>query len=174
MNRMLAGQLCLLLCLLTNCRTPPEPAPATPAPAPTPSASPSVAADGTITLPSGLGYRDLVVGTGAHPTFNQTVVVRYAGWLENGKKVGDNLSEFKPPLDFKLGVDSTVIKGWHLGIGGGQGIEPMRVGGKRKLIIPPGLAYGDRGAGDLIPPNATLTFEVELTGARNAGGLGVR
>lgn len=108
-----------------------------------------------ITTDSGLKYIDLQEGTGATPKTGQTVVVHYTGTLENGKKF-DSSRDRGQPFQFKIGVGE-VIKGWDEGVG------TMKVGGRRELIIPPELGYGERGAGrGLIPPNATLKFDVEL------------
>jgi peptidylprolyl isomerase len=103
---------------------------------------------------SGLKYVDLKEGTGPAAKKGDVVVVHYTGWLKDGKKF-DSSRDRDKPFDFTLGAGA-VIKGWDEGVAG------MRVGGKRKLIIPPELAYGERGAGKVIPPNAELTFEVEL------------
>ncbi|HZS09938.1 MAG TPA: FKBP-type peptidyl-prolyl cis-trans isomerase [Blastocatellia bacterium] len=140
-----------------------------PAPTGSPSASPDAArnsAEGMKTTPSGLQYQDLVVGNGVKPLLGQTVRIIYTGWLKNGTKFDSNVGQ--PPFELKYGMDS-VIKGWNLGIAGSEkeGIPPMRVGGKRKLIIPPELGYGKDGQG-IIPPNATLTFEVEVVGIKKA------
>ena len=110
------------------------------------------------TTPSGLKYVDKVPGTGASPKSGQTVKVHYTGWLENGKKFDSSVDRGQP-FDFIIGVGQ-VIKGWD------EGVSTMKTGGKRKLIIPPQLAYGSRGAGTDIPPNATLIFEVELLGVQ--------
>jgi len=107
---------------------------------------------------SELIIEDLVVGNGDTATAGQSVSVHYTGWLTNGQKF-DSSVDRNDPFEFNLGRGQ-VIPGWD------QGVAGMRVGGKRKLTIPPELAYGSRGAGGVIPPNATLVFEVELLGIR--------
>jgi len=113
-------------------------------------------------LPSGVKYHDEVVGTGAEAKAGQTVSVHYTGWLDNngaqGKKF-DSSRDRGDPFGFKLGGQQ-VIAGWDNGVAG------MKVGGKRTLVIPPDQGYGARGAGGVIPPNATLIFDVELLGVR--------
>ncbi len=107
-----------------------------------------------VTTPSGLKYVDEVVGTGPSPQKGQQVTVHYVGTLENGKKF-DSSKDRNQPFTFIIGV-GRVIKGWD------EGVMTMKVGGKRKLIVPPDLAYGQNGFPPTIPPNATLIFEVEL------------
>jgi peptidylprolyl isomerase len=106
------------------------------------------------TTDSGLQYEDIVEGTGAMPQPGQRVTVHYTGTLEDGTKF-DSSRDRGRPFSFQIGVGQ-VIKGWDEGVG------TMRVGGQRKLVIPPELGYGARGAGGVIPPNATLIFDVEL------------
>ncbi len=105
-----------------------------------------------------LQITDLNQGDGAEATAGREVEVHYTGWLENGTKFDSSLDRGRPFV-FELGA-GRVIKGWD------QGVAGMRVGGKRKLVIPSHMGYGARGAGNLIPPHATLIFEVELLGVR--------
>ncbi len=105
---------------------------------------------------SGLKYEDRVEGQGAVATPGQQVSVHYTGWLTDGSKFDSSLDRDRP-FEFALGR-GTVIRGWDEGVAG------MKVGGKRRLTVPPQLGYGARGAGGVIPPNATLVFEVELLG----------
>jgi FKBP-type peptidyl-prolyl cis-trans isomerase len=107
-----------------------------------------------ITTPSGLQYLEIVAGAGSEAKKGDSVEVHYTGWLKEGKKFDSSLDRGQP-FAFRLG-QGMVIKGWDEGVAG------MKIGGKRKLIIPANLAYGDRGAGSVIPPNSELTFEVEL------------
>ena len=112
----------------------------------------------TMTTASGLQITDSTVGTGATPKSGQTCVMHYTGWLyENGAKGKkfDSSVDRGQPFEFPIG-QRRVIAGWD------EGVASMKVGGKRTLIIPPALGYGARGAGGVIPPNATLIFEVEL------------
>jgi FKBP-type peptidyl-prolyl cis-trans isomerase FkpA len=111
-----------------------------------------------MTMPSGLKYTDIESGTGATAKVGQKAKVHYTGWLKNGQKFDSSLDR-NEPFEFTLGA-GMVIKGWDEGVAG------MKVGGKRKLEIPPALGYGARGAGGVIPPNADLIFEVELLGVR--------
>ena len=116
------------------------------------------AAGTEVTTASGLKYTDVKVGSGTEATAGKTVDVHYTGWLLDGKKF-DSSKDRGQPFDFPLG-GGAVIKGWDEGVAG------MKVGGTRILMIPPDLGYGARGAGGVIPPNATLKFEVELLGVR--------
>ena len=113
-----------------------------------------------ISTGSGLRYVDLIEGTGTSPSTGDTVKVHYTGWLENGTKFDSSVDRGQPFV-FPVG-QGRVIKGWD------EGVATMKAGGKRKLIIPAQLAYGDRGAGQVIPPGATLIFEVELLGINPA------
>jgi FKBP-type peptidyl-prolyl cis-trans isomerase len=107
-----------------------------------------------IVTASGLTIDDIILGTGAEASAGQRVVVHYTGWLTSGEKF-DSSRDRDEPFDFPLG-GRRVIAGWD------EGVQGMKVGGTRKLTIPPQLGYGARGAGGVIPPNATLVFEVEL------------
>ena len=128
--------------------------------------TPSFAADGAqgkmTELANGLKYTDTQVGTGAEATPGHKVDVHYTGWLYNNGKKGakfDSSLDRGQPFSFSLGAHQ-VIAGWD------QGVAGMKVGGKRTLEIPPDLGYGQRGAGGVIPPNATLLFDVELLGVK--------
>ena len=113
-----------------------------------------------ITTDSGLQYEDTQAGDGAEARAGQHVTVHYTGWLYNNGEQGakfDSSRDRNDPFEFALGA-GMVIKGWD------EGVQGMKVGGTRVLVIPPALGYGARGAGGVIPPNATLMFEVELLG----------
>lgn len=111
-----------------------------------------------VTTPSGLKYLDLVEGTGPSPRPGQLAQVHYTGWLTNGKKFDSSLDRGQP-FAFHIGMRE-VIPGWD------EGVATMKVGGKRRLTIPSSLGYGAQGAGGVIPPNATLVFEVQLLDVR--------
>ncbi len=126
-----------------------------------PAASPVSAAE-VKTMSNGLKYADTVEGKGAEAKPGQTVEVHYTGWLDQGGQKGskfDSSLDRNDPFSFRLGAGQ-VIRGWDEGVAG------MKVGGKRTLIIPADLGYGARGAGGVIPPNATLIFDVELLGVK--------
>ena len=124
--------------------------------------SESADAQHVVTTPSGLKYIDTKVGTGPSPRTGQTCVMNYTGWLYEGGQKGakfDSSLDRHEPFAFRIGMHQ-VIAGWD------EGVATMKVGGKRTLIIPPDLGYGARGAGGVIPPNATLPFDVELLAVR--------
>jgi peptidylprolyl isomerase len=115
-----------------------------------------------VTTASGLQMIDTQAGSGASPKSGQTAVVHYTGYLSEGGNKGkkfDSSVDRGSPFEFPIG-QGRVIKGWD------EGVASMKVGGKRTLIIPPALGYGERGAGGVIPPNATLIFDVELLGVK--------
>ena len=117
-------------------------------------------ADQYSTLPSGIRYRDEVVGEGESPRPGQWVTVHYTGWLDDEGKPGrkfDSSRDRGDPFQFMIGMGQ-VISGWDIGV------STMKVGGRRILVLPPEHGYGARGAGGVIPPNATLIFDVELLG----------
>ncbi|MBP6822537.1 MAG: FKBP-type peptidyl-prolyl cis-trans isomerase [Acidobacteria bacterium] len=154
----------ILICLsvLVACNSKPEvattkPSPttepeATPVPSPTASPTPGEMK----TTPSGFQYQDTQIGVGPRPLLSQNVKIAYVGKFLDGHKFDGGL------IDFTIG-ETNIIKGWNWGIGGNskEGIEPMRVGGKRKIIVPPQLGYGDKPY-STIPGNSTLVFELEL------------
>ncbi len=129
------------------------------------STNPTSAADGPdsyIPMSTGVKYHDELVGTGAQPQSGQTVIVHYTGWLDDNGKKGkkfDSSRDRGSPFSFVLNGHQ-VIAGWD------TGVATMHIGGKRTLIIPPDQGYGARGAGGVIPPNATLIFDVELLGVK--------
>ncbi len=108
------------------------------------------------TMLGGLEYWDIQEGTGPAAKLGQRVSVQYTGWLTNGKKFDSSWTRGGQPFVVQPLGDARVIKGWN------QGLVGMKVGGKRQLRIPPELAYGDRGAGNVIPPNATLIFDIDV------------
>ena len=117
------------------------------------------AAGPEVTTASGLKYTDVVEGTGPSPQLGQTVSVHYTGKLVNGTEFDSSRKPGREPLEFQLGTNG-IIKGWN------EGIATMKVGGQRKLTIPPALGYGQAGKGPSIPPNSTLIFDVELMGIK--------
>jgi FKBP-type peptidyl-prolyl cis-trans isomerase FkpA len=126
--------------------------------APMNTAAPTPVSGPPQSTPDGLEYWDITVGTGATAKPGDTVKVQYTGWLVDGKKFDSSVDRHEP-FSFTLG-QGQVIKGWDEGVAG------MKVGGKRQMRIPPSLGYGSRGAGGVIPPNATLIFDVELVGVQ--------
>lgn len=151
----------LLAALLLGCAITAQAAPDDKNPAPKHPTKPGPANKNggkIVTTKSGLKYQDLVVGKGPSPKEGHTVKVHYTGWLTDGKKF-DSSKDRGEPFEFVIG-QRQVIKGWD------EGVMSMKVGGKRKLTIPPDLGYGASGAGGVIPPNATLIFEVDLLGVK--------
>jgi FKBP-type peptidyl-prolyl cis-trans isomerase len=116
--------------------------------------APAQGSGNMVTTASGLQYEDITTGTGIIAEAGKVASVHYTGWLTNGTKFDSSIDRGHP-FDFLMGAGQ-VIKGWD------EGVQGMKVGGKRKLVIPPSIAYGDRGNGTLIPPGATLILEVEL------------
>ncbi len=136
----------------------PAHAPARPTTGVNPDKQADVSALTPVTTPSGLKYYVLAEGTGSAPTAGQTVAMHYAGWLQDGTPFDTSLKRGKE-FTFPVGV-GRVIKGWD------EAVITMKVGERRQLHIPPELGYGERGAGGVIPPNATLVFDVELMGMK--------
>jgi len=153
MNRLslVSFALLTLACAAASAQT--EPASAAAA-APASASAPVKAADGSETWPSGLVFRSLREGTGASPSATDVVKVHYRGTFPNGKEFDSSYTRGQP-AEFPL---NRVIACWT------EGVQKMKVGGKAKLICPPGIAYGSKGAGGAVPPNATLYFDVELLG----------
>ena len=119
-----------------------------------PVSTPQEGNDKKVTTETGLQYEEIVEGTGKSPKPGDTVTVHYTGWLTDGTKFDSSVDRGQP-FPFTIG-EGQVIRGWD------EGVMTMKIGGKRKLTIPPNLAYGDAGAGDRIPPGSTLVFDVEL------------
>jgi FKBP-type peptidyl-prolyl cis-trans isomerase len=126
-----------------------------------PTTTPPAVAAREVTTPLGLKYQDLVVGNGRMAEEGMSVTVNYTGWLTDGTKFDSSYDTGRQPLTFKIGA-GMVIRGWD------EGVKGMRVGGKRKLTIPPDLAYGERGYPPVIPASATLVFEVEFLGVNQS------
>lgn len=151
-----------LICLFafTACNQSSEVATTKPTPTPetvaTPAPTPAAVTGEVKSTPSGLQYQDLEIGIGPRPLFGQNVRMAYVGKFLDGHKFDGGQT------DFTIG-ETGIIKGWNLGVGGSskEGIDAMRVGGKRKIVVPPQLAYGDK-PHSTIPPNSTLVFELEL------------
>jgi peptidylprolyl isomerase len=177
--KLLAVIFCALLFTVTACENKPADSSSnqpsgdnkvTPAPSPpgspvgsppaqtAPEQAPAVDTKNAVTTPSGLKYIDLVAGTGEQPKNGQFVTVQYTGWLLDGRKFDSSLDRGRP-FPFPLG-QSYVIKGWD------EGVSTMKVGGKRRLIVPPELGYAKTGRPPLIPPDSTLVFDIELVGIR--------
>ena len=128
---------------------------AQPTPAPTPGIPPLPSVVQWHTTPSGLQYADTVIGTGKTPNEGQIVIVQFTGWLDDGVMFDSTRRPGKKPFGFPLG-SGQVIRGWD------EGVRSMKVGGKRRLIVPPALGYGAKGIAPIVPPNARLVFDLEL------------
>lgn len=147
-----ASLVCVASSLLMSACTRSEPV------APSPTVTQGSTAATMKKTPSGLQYEDLVAGSGNTPSPGKQVTVHYTGWLTNGTKFDSSLDS-NQPFTFTIGKGE-VVPGWD------EGVMTMKIGGKRKLVIPPELGYGAAGAGGVIPPNATLVFEVILLDIR--------
>ena len=123
-------------------------------PAPTPGIPPLPSVIQWHATPSGMQYADVAIGRGPNPREGQVVVVHFTGWLDDGTQF-DSTQARKKPFGFPVG-SGQVIKGWD------EGVRTMQVGGKRRLVVPPQLAYGAKGVPGLVPPNSRLTFDIEL------------
>ncbi len=145
-------------CVLSESKPTSSTPPSAPAARTTTSAEAPVKMSDAKTTPSGLSYIDVKEGTGVSPKKGQTVTVHYTGRLADGTKFDSSIDRGQP-FSFTIGVGQ-VIKGWD------EGVATMKVGGKRKLIIPPTLGYGERGFSNVIPPNSVLHFDVELLDVR--------
>ncbi len=153
MNRYLIASILVVMMALPAISQTATKKPATTVHRPNTNAPTKVTGEGT-TTPTGLKYWDIKVGTGQEAKSGDHVKVHYTGWLTNGKKF-DSSVDAHQPFDFKIDAGD-VIKGWD------QGVTGMKVGGKRQLRIPPDLAYGKEGYSGVIPPNATLIFDIQL------------
>lgn len=156
---------CLLMLSLLACQSSSQEVATTPSATPTATATaPPAAGPGEMkTTPSGLKYQDLVVGTGQRPLLGQMITVKYVGRLADGKVFDEG------KFEYKLG-EKDIAKGFNLGIGGGEGIDAMKLDGKRLVVLPPELGFGQTGNPPKVPPNATISFEIELL--KIQGGLG--
>lgn len=157
---------CVLLLGLLACQRSSNEVATTPAATPTTAAStpPPAAGPGEMkTTPSGLKYQDLVVGTGQRPLLGQKITVNFVGKLADGKVFEEG------KFEFTLG-EKDIAKGFTMGIGGGEGIDAMKLDGKRLVVLPPELGFGKDGNPPKVPPNATISFEIELL--KIQGGLG--
>ncbi len=155
---------CLLMLSLLACQSSSNEVATTPSATPTAAATalPTAKPGELKTLPSGMKYQDLVVGTGQRPLLGQNVTVKFVGKLADGTVFEEG------KFDFKLG-DKDIVKGFNLGVGGGEGIDAMKIDGKRLVVLPPELGFGQTGNPPKVPPNATISFEIELLKVQ--GGL---
>lgn len=159
MNRFLPLAMMVSAVIITGCVLPEKAAPTNQVEKTSTKQAEAPAVEGKrMKTASGLEYIDKKVGTGESPTNGQRVTVHYTGRLKDGTKFDSSVDRGQP-FTFTIGVGQ-VIKGWD------EGVATMKVGGQRQLIIPASLGYGDRGAGNVIPPNAELTFDVELLGIK--------